>query len=184
MFACNEPIIAAINGDVVGIGIAMTLAAVFRSAAEGARVGFVLGRIGIVPEACSSWFLPRLVGIEKALEWCYTASLIPAAEAREAGLLRSVLPAADLLPEAQRLAHRRIDGRSSVAVAMTRQLLWRNSALSSPLDAHHVDSLMVHRLSRHDGCEGVRAFLEKRPAQLRSRVSQDMPPVFPWRKDE
>ena len=184
MYACNKPIIAAINGDAVGIGITMTLPADFRIAAEEARVGFVFARIGIVPEACSSWFLPRLVGIERALEWCYTASLIPAAEACEAGLFRSVVPARELLVEAYRLAHRLIDGRSPVAVAMTRQLLWRNSALPSPLDAHRIDSLVVHYLSRHDGHEGVRAFLEKRAPQFVSRVSLDMPPVFPWQEDQ
>jgi enoyl-CoA hydratase/carnithine racemase len=176
MYACNKPIIAAINGDAVGWR--HDAPADFRIAAEEARVGFVFARIGIVPEACSSWFLPRLVGIERALEWCYTASLIPAAEACEAGLFRSTVPAKELLAEAHRLAHRLIHGRSPVAVAMTRQLLWRNSALPSPLDAHCIDSLVVHYLSRHDGHEGVRAFLEKRAPQFVSRVSQDMPQCF------
>lgn len=184
IFACNKPVIAAINGDAVGIGITMTLAADFRIAAAGARMGFVFGRIGIVTEACSSWFLPRLVGLEQALEWCYTAELIPAEEAKRAGLVRAVVSADTLLPEAHRLAHRLIDGRSPVATAMTRQMLWRNSALGSPLDAHRIDSLVVHYLSRHDGKEGVQAFLEKRPAEFAARVSADMPPIYPWRDDQ
>jgi len=184
IFACNKPVVAAINGDAVGIGITMTLAADFRLAAEGARVGFVFGRIGIVPEACSTWFLPRIVGLETALEWCYTAGLISVEDARAAGLVRAVVPRERLLEEAQQLAHRLIDGRSPVAIAMTRQMLWRNSAASSPVEAHRIDSLAVHYLSRHDGREGVNAFLEKRPPTFGSRVSTGMPPVYPWREDQ
>ncbi|HEX4378373.1 MAG TPA: crotonase/enoyl-CoA hydratase family protein [Steroidobacteraceae bacterium] len=184
IFACNKPVIAAINGDAVGIGATMTLAADFRLCATSARFGFVFGRIGIVPEACSSWFLPRLVGIERALEWTLTADLVAADEAQRSGLVRAVVGDDELLPEARRLAHRLIDNRSPVAIAMTRQMLWRNSALSSPLEAHRIDSLVIHHLAKRDGKEGVQAFLEKRPARFASKVSSDMPSIYPWRQDQ
>jgi enoyl-CoA hydratase/carnithine racemase len=184
IFACNKPVIAAINGDAVGIGATMTLAADFRLCTTKARFGFVFGRIGIVPEACSSWFLPRLVGIERALEWTLTADLVSAEDAQRSGLVRAVVAAEELLPEARRLAHRLIDNRSPVAVAMTRQMIWRNSALASPLEAHQIDSLVVHHLAKRDGREGVQAFLEKRPARFNSKVSTDMPSIYPWREDQ
>jgi len=179
--ACLKPVIAAINGVAVGIGATMTLPMDVRLAAEGSRIGFVFGRIGIVPEACSSWFLPRLVGVSKALEWCYEAAPIEAEEARAAGLVRSVVPADRLLDEAHRLAHRFIDGKSPAALAMTRQLMWRNPALPHPLEAHKLDSLAVFYLQQKDGREGIRAFLEKRPAEFSSKASTDLPPfAYKW----
>jgi enoyl-CoA hydratase/carnithine racemase len=180
IFNCTKPVIAAINGDAVGVGATMTLPMDFRIAAEGARVGFVFARIGIVPESCSSWFLPRLVGLQRALEWCYSAELISAADAHACGLLRSVVPAENLLAEARALARRIIDSHSAVAIAITRQMLWRNSALPSPLEAHLVESLAVFELSQDDGREGVKAFLEKRSPKFVSKVSTNMPRVYPW----
>ena len=180
IFQCTKPVIAAINGDAVGVGATMTLPMDFRLATEGARIGFVFARIGIVPESCSSWFLPRLVGMQKALEWCYSAELISAADAQVAGLLRSVVTAENLLVEARALAQRIIGNHSAVAIAVTRQMLWRNSALPSPLEAHLVESLAVLELSQADGREGVQAFLEKRPPKFVSKVSSDMPQMYPW----
>jgi enoyl-CoA hydratase/carnithine racemase len=175
IFECLKPVIGAINGAAVGIGATMTLPMDVRLAAEGAKIGFVFGRLGIVPEACSSWFLPRLVGIPQALEWVYTAEPFDAAEGVRAGLLKAAVPGETLLDEARKLAHRFIDNRSPVAAALARQLIYRNGAEPHPLAAHRVDSLAMWHLSQHDGAEGVRAFLENRPAQFTSKVSTDMP---------
>jgi enoyl-CoA hydratase/carnithine racemase len=175
IYDCMKPVIGAINGAAVGIGATMTLPMDVRLAAEGAKIGFVFGRLGIVPEACSSWFLPRLVGIPQALEWIYTAEPFDAAEGVRAGLLKAAVPADRLLEEARKLAHRFIDSRSPVAVALARQLIYRNAAASHPLEAHRVDSLAMWHLSQGDGAEGVRAFLEKRTPQFTATVSQDLP---------
>ncbi len=177
IFACRKPVIAAINGAAVGVGATMTLAADFRMASERARIGFVFGRLGIVPEACSSWFLPRLVGMQQALEWCYTADIFDAAEGLRGGLLRSVHPPETLLAEAQAFAARLIAKRSPVAVAFTRQMLWRNAARAHPVEAHKVDSLAMFYASQADGKEGVRAFQEKRDAVFAGRASH-MPAFF------
>ena len=171
MFDCRKPVIAAINGAAVGIGATMTLAADFRMASERARIGFVFGRLGIVPEACSSWFLPRLVGMQQALEWCYTADIFAAEEGLRAGLLRSVHAPDALLPDAQAFATKLIANRSPVAVALTRQMLWRNAAQPHPVEAHRVDSLAMFHVSQADGREGVRAFLEKRAPVFEGRAS-------------
>lgn len=179
IFACKKPVIAAINGAAVGVGATMTLAMDVRLCSDRARIGFVFGKLGIVPEACSSWFLPRIVGISQALEWTYTADIFDAAEALRGGLVRAVLPAEQLLPEAYRLAHRFVDQRSPVAVALTRQLLYRNAALPDPLEAHELESLAMFYASVGDGKEGVRAFLEKRTPQFQGRASA-MPPFYPW----
>ncbi|MGH7018320.1 MAG: crotonase/enoyl-CoA hydratase family protein [Brevundimonas sp.] len=179
IYACKKPVIAAINGAAVGIGATMTLAMDIRMASERAKIGFVFGRLGIVPEACSSWFLPRLVGPQQALEWVLSADIFDAAEGLRGRLLRSIHAPNDLLAEAQALARKFIDGRSPVAVALTRQMMLRNSAASHPLAAHQVDSLAMFYASIGDGKEGVAAFLEKREPRFTSRAS-DMPPFYPW----
>ncbi len=181
IYDCMKPVIGAINGAAVGIGATMTLPMDVRLAAEGAKIGFVFGRLGIVPEACSSWFLPRLVGISQALEWVYAAEPFDAAEAVRGGLVKAALPPSQLLDEARKLAHRFIDQRSPVAVALARQMLYRNAAQAHPIEAHRVDSLAMWHLSQGDGAEGVRAFLDKRPPEFRSQVSRDLPPfVEEW----
>lgn len=177
--ACKKPVIAAINGAAVGIGATMTLAMDIRMASERAKIGFVFGRLGIVPEACSSWFLPRLVGPQQAMEWVLSADIFDAAEGLRGRLLRSIHAPDDLLAEAQALARKFIDGRSPVAVALTRQMMLRNSAQPHPLAAHQVDSLAMFYASIGDGKEGVAAFLEKREPRFTSRAS-DMPRFYPW----
>jgi enoyl-CoA hydratase/carnithine racemase len=179
IFACKKPVIAAINGPAVGIGATMTLAMDIRLASEKAKVGFVFGKIGIVPEACSSWFLPRIVGISQALEWTFSADIFDAEEAKRGGLVRSIHAPDQLLPEAYKLAHRFVDNRSPVSIALTRQMLYRNSAQRDPLEAHRVDSLAMFYSSVGDGKEGVRSFLEKRAPAFESRASA-MPPFYPW----
>ncbi len=175
IFNCKKPVIAAINGAAVGIGATMTLAMDFRLASEKARIGFVFGRIGIVPEACSSWFLPRLVGMQQALEWTYCADIFDAEEAKRGGLLRSIHAPDKLLEDARALAKRCTVNRSPAAVALTRQMMYRNSAQPHPLEAHRVDSLAVFYTSLKDGKEGVRAFLEKRDPKFTTAAS-DLPP--------
>jgi len=179
IFACTKPVIGAINGAAVGIGATMTLAMDFRLASEKARIGFVFGKLGIVPEACSSWFLPRIVGIQTALEWTYSADILDAQTAKEGGLVKAVYAPDQLLPEAYKLAHRFVDGKSPVAIALTRQMMYRNSAQPHPLEAHRVDSLAMFYTSIQDGKEGVKSFLEKRPAEFKGSTNS-MPPFFPW----
>lgn len=182
IYDCPKPVIAAINGPAVGIGATMTLPMDFRLASTNARIGFVFAKIGIVPEACSSWFLPRLVGMQRALEWTYTGDILSAQEAYEGGLVKSVHEPDQLLDEAYALAHRVSDNRSAVGIAVTRQMMYRNSAQPHPIEAHRIDSLGVFYASRADGREGVRAFREKRDPQFTSRVSRDMPPFYPWQE--
>lgn len=179
IFNCKKPVIAAINGAAVGIGATMTLAMDIRLASEKARMGFVFGRLGIVPEACSSWFLPRLVGPQQALEWVLSAEIFDAAEGLRGGLFRSVHAPEALLDEARALARKFIDGRSPVAVALARQMMLRNAAQPHPIEAHRVDSLAMFYTSVGDGKEGVAAFLEKREPQFTGKASQ-MPPFYPW----
>lgn len=180
IYRCTKPVIAAINGAAVGIGATMTLPMDVRIASEKARIGFVFGRLGIVPEACSTWFLPRIVGMSNALELVYSADILDAAHARELGLVREVVAPEDLLPTAYALAHRFIDGRSPVATALMRQMLYRNAAEPHPVEAHRVESLAMFYTSIGDGKEGVAAFLEKRPAEFSGRVPEDLPPFYPW----
>jgi enoyl-CoA hydratase/carnithine racemase len=183
IYDCMKPVIGAINGAAVGIGATMTLPMDVRLAAEGAKIGFVFGRLGIVPEACSSWFLPRLVGIPQALEWVYTAEPFDAAEAVRGGLVKAAVPAEQLLDEARKLAHRFIDQRSPVAIALARQMIYRNTAQPHPVEAHRIDSLAMWHLSQRDGAEGVRAFREKRAPQFTGTVSSDLPDfVAEWIK--
>jgi enoyl-CoA hydratase/carnithine racemase len=177
---CRKPVIAAINGDAVGIGATMTLAMDFRLATDKARIGFVFGRLGIVPEACSSWLLPRLVGQQTALEWTLTAEMVDAAMAKREGLLRSVHGDPDaMMAEAVGLAHRIVDKRSPVSIALTRQMMRRNPALPNPLEAHLIESLAMFYTSIGDGAEGVDAFLNKRPPRFSGEASS-MPPFYPW----
>ncbi len=179
IYACKKTVTAAINGAAVGIGATMTCAMDVRLGSTKARIGFVFGKIGIVPEACSSWFLPRIVGISQALEWCMSAEIFGPDEAKEAGLVRAVYEPDDLLPKAYELARKLSQGRSPVGIALTRQMLYRNSAMPSPLDAHRVDTLAMFYTSVGDGKEGVRAFLDKRAPSFASKASE-MPPFYPW----
>lgn len=179
IYDCKKPVIAAINGAAVGIGATMTCAMDIRLASEHARIGFVFNKIGITPEACSSWFLPRIVGISQALEWVYSADILKAEEAREGGFVKAVLPADQLLTEAYRIAAR-IAQHSPVAIALTRQMMYRNATQPHPLEAHKVDSLAMFYSSVTSGKEGVQSFLEKRPAEFTQRASSDMPPFYPW----
>ena len=179
IFECRKPVIAAINGPAVGVGATITLAMDVRLASEHARIGFVFGRLGITPEACASWFLPRLVGIQQALDWVYRAEPFDVSEAKAAGLIKAVYAPDRLLAEAQALARKYIDNRSPVATALARQMLYRNSALSHPLEAHRVESLAIFYASLADGDEGVRAFMQKRTPHFSGKAS-DMPSFYPW----
>jgi enoyl-CoA hydratase/carnithine racemase len=179
VYRCPKPVIGAVNGAAVGIGATMTLPMDVRLASESARIGFVFGRLGIVPEAASSWFLPRLVGISRALEWVYTADVLTAQQALEGGLVRSVHPPDELLDAAYDLARRFTAHRSPVATALARQMMWRNSAQPHPLEAHRVDSLAMFYTSVGDGREGVQAFREKRDPEFTGKASE-MPPFYPW----
>ncbi|PWJ27386.1 enoyl-CoA hydratase [Branchiibius hedensis] len=182
IYACTKPVIAAINGAAVGIGATMTLPMDIRLASTKARIGFVFGRLGIVPEATSSWFLPRIVGISRALEWTYAADILSPDEALAGGLVRSLHEPDQLLPAAYALARTFIDGRSPVGIALTRQMMYRNSAQPHPIEAHRIDSLAMYYTSFADGEEGVRAFLEKRDTEFTGRTSSDMPPFYPWQE--
>src|SRR4051794_16951225 len=175
-----KPVIAAINGPAVGVGITMTLPMDVRIAVEGAKIGFVFARRGIVPEACSSWFLPRLVGISQAMEWVATGRVFTTEEALVGGLVRSVHPADQVLGEARALAREIADNSAPVSVALARQLMWRMLGASHPMEAHRADSrAMFARGQSADAVEGVDSFLEKRPAQFSDRVSDGLPDVFP-----
>ena len=181
IFQCLKPVIAAINGPAVGVGSTMTLAMDIRLASDTARMGFVFARRGIVPEAASSFFLTRIVGIAQALEWCYTGRVFDAAEAREGRLVRAVVPADQLLAEATKLAREIADNTAPVSVALTRQMLWRGLGFQHPMDAHRVDSRAILARGRSgDAVEGVTSFLEKRRPNYPDKVSSDMPDFYPW----
>ena len=184
IFDCPKPIIAAFNGPAVGVGVTMTLPMDIRIASEEARFGFVFARRGLVPEAASSWFLPRIVGISKALEWTFSGKVFSAEEAKDGGLIRSVHPANKLMNEAYKLAQEIIDNTSPVSVALTRQMLWKMLGADHPMEAHKVDSRLIYELGKaEDAKEGVKSFLEKRSPKFPSKVSKDMPKFFPWWKD-
>ncbi|WP_022672657.1 crotonase/enoyl-CoA hydratase family protein [Novosphingopyxis baekryungensis] len=185
LFEMHKPVIAAINGAAVGIGATMTLAMDVRLASDDARFGFVFARRGIVPEAASSWFLPRLVGLQRALEWCMTGRIFGAGEAQDAGLVLGVKSADELLPAAYALAREIAENSAPVSVALTRQMLWRMAGESHPMAAHRIDSRGVYRRSRSsDAKEGVASFLEKRLPNYEDKVSRDMPDFYPWWQEE
>lgn len=176
IFACKKPVIGAINGAAVGIGVTMTLPMDFRLASETARFGFVFARRGIVPEAASSWFLPRLVGISQALDWCYSGRVFGAEEALRGGLVRSLHAPDDLLPAARALAHELTAESAPVSIALTRAMMWRMLGAPHPMDAHRVDSRAIWDRGRSaDAKEGVASFLAKRPAVYPDKVSDGVP---------
>lgn len=180
IFESKKPVIGAINGAAVGVGVTMTLPMDIRVASEAAKFGFVFAKRGIVPEAASSWFLPRLVGISQAAEWCYTGRIIGADEALRGRLVRSVHPADELLDVARSIALEIADGTAPVSVALTRQMLWRMLGADHPMEAHRVDSRAINsRGASADASEGVMSFLEKRPARFPVTVSEGLPDVFP-----
>ncbi|MBL9096058.1 MAG: crotonase/enoyl-CoA hydratase family protein [Alphaproteobacteria bacterium] len=181
IFECLKPVIGAINGPAVGIGVTMQLPMDVRIASDAARFGFVFARRGIVPEACSSWFLPRLVGISKAMEWCATGRVFGADEALAGGLVSKVVRPDELLPAAHALAREIADNTAPVSVALTRQMLWRMLGADHPMEAHKIDSRAIYARGRQgDAKEGVVSFLEKRPANYPDKVSKDMPTFYPW----
>jgi len=181
IFECPKPIIAAINGPAVGVGVTMTLPMDIRLASEDAKFGFVFARRGLVPEAASSWYLPRLVGISKALEWTYSGKVFNATEAKEGGLIRSIHKPEELLNEARLIANEIIQSSSSVSVSLTRQMLWRMLGADHPMEAHKIDSRLIYELGRgEDVKEGVNSFLEKRSPDFPNKVSEDMPESYPW----
>jgi enoyl-CoA hydratase/carnithine racemase len=186
IFASKKPVIAAINGPAVGVGVTMTLPMDIRLASENAKLGFVFARRGIVPEACSSWFLPRIVGMSQAAEWVYTGRVFPASEALRAGLLRSVHPPDELLPAAHELAVEIAENTSPVSVALSRQMMWRMLTVDHPMQAHRVDSRGINsRGASEDAREGVVSFLEKRAPAFPLKVSTDLPDIFPnWEEPE
>ncbi len=181
IFECRKPVIAAINGAAVGVGATMTLPMDVRIASSAARFGFVFARRGIVPEACSSWFLPRVVGISQALEWTYSGRVFNADEALAGRLVSRVVAPDDLLPTAYALAREIADNTSAVSIALTRAMMWRMLGADHPMAAHEVDSPLVFSTGRNaDAAEGVSAFLQKRPAHFTLSPSRDMPDSYPW----
>ncbi|MEO0642806.1 MAG: crotonase/enoyl-CoA hydratase family protein [Pseudomonadota bacterium] len=181
LFESTKPLISACNGVAVGVGVTMQLAMDIRLASVTARYGFVFARRGIIPEAASSWFLPRLVGIARALEWCYSGRVFDAEEAKDGGLVRSIHEPGLLMNEAREIAREIAQNTSAVSVAMTRAMMWRLMNADHPMEAHKIDSRAIYRLSRGaDAREGIASFLEKRPPDYPGRVSEDMPDFYPW----
>jgi enoyl-CoA hydratase/carnithine racemase len=184
IFECLKPVIAAVNGPAVGVGVTMQLAMDIRLASENARFGFVFSRRGIVPEACSSWFLPRVVGISQALEWAFSGRVFPPEEAIAGGLVSKVYAPDKLIPAARALAREIADNTSQVSVALIRQMFWKMLGADHPMEAHKIDSRGIFaRGASPDVKEGVVSFHEKRPAKFPDRISKDMPPYFPWWKE-
>ena len=181
IFESKKPVIAAINGPAVGVGVTMTLPMDIRIASSAARFGFVFARRGIVPEACSSWFLPKVVGLSRAAEWLYTGRVFDAAEALAGGLVSRVVPPEDLLPAAMALAREIADNTSAVSVALSRQMLWRMAGADHPMEAHKVDSRGIFAMGASpDVAEGIAAFKEKRAPRFTMKASTDMPDFYPW----
>ncbi len=184
IFRSLKPVIAAMNGSAVGIGASMTLPMDVRILADGAKVGFVFGARGIVPDGAASWFLPKVVGISRALEWCLTGRVFDAAEALEGGLVRSVVPADEVLSVATALAEEMAGNVAPVSAVITRRLLWDMVGAEHPMAAHRIDSRAIYETGRMaDAAEGVSAFLEKRPARWSLSPSRDLPSWFPWSED-
>src|SRR3954451_1011438 len=180
IFRSTKPVIAAINGPAVGVGVTMTLPMDIRLASDAAKFGFVFARRGIVPEACSSWFLPRVVGISRAAEWVYTGRVFGADEAKAGGVVRSVHEPDDLLPAARAIGREIAESTAPVSVALSRQMLWRMLGADHPMEAHKIDSRAIDtRGASEDVREGVSSFLEKRPANYPMKVSSGMPDWFP-----
>lgn len=181
IFDMKKPVIAAINGPAVGFGITLTLPMDVRLASTAARIGFVFARRGVVPEACSTWFLPRLVGISQAAEWVYTGRVFSAEEALAGGLVSRIVAPDALLPTARQLALEIAQNTSAVSVTLARQMMWKLLGADHPAEAHRLDSLAMFWTGRSaDAREGIRAFLEKRPARFTLRPSADLPPFYPW----
>ncbi len=181
IYECLKPVIAAVNGPAVGVGVTMQLAMDVRIASDNARFGFVFSRRGIVPEACSSWFLPRIVGISQALEWAFSGRVFSAKEALEGRLVSKIYPPNELVPTARALAREIADNTSQVSVALIRHMMWKMLGADHPMEAHKVDSKGIFvRGASADVREGVASFLEKRPAKFPEKVSKDMPSYFPW----
>jgi enoyl-CoA hydratase/carnithine racemase len=181
IFKCLKPVIAAVNGPAVGVGVTMQLAMDVRLASENARFGFVFARRGLVPEACGTWFLTRVVGISQALEWTLTGRVFSAHEALEGRLIKKIYKPEELLPAARALAREIADNTAPVSVALTRQMLWQMLCADHPIEAHKIDSRAIRsRGASADAKEGVTSFLEKRPAKFPNKVSTDMPSFFPW----
>ena len=184
IFECKKPIIAAINGAAVGIGATMTLPMDIRLCSTKAKFGFVFARRGIVPEACSSYFLPRVVGISQALEWCYSGRVFPGDEALAGGLVRSIHQPDDLLAAAKVIAREIADNTSAVSVTLIRQMMWKMLGADHPMEAHKIDSRGIYYAGKAaDAKEGVESFLEKRTAKFPLKVSEDMPEFYPWWED-
>jgi enoyl-CoA hydratase/carnithine racemase len=184
IYRCLKPLIAAINGPAIGIGVTMTLPMDIRLASDKAKIGFVFVRRGIVPEAASSYFLPRVVGISRALEWCYSGRVYPAEEMKNGGLIRAIHAEGELLPAAREIAQEIVENAAPVSIALTRQMMWRGLGVDDPMEAHKIESrAIVSRGRSADAAEGVSSFLEKRHPLFPGRVSQDMPSYFPWWRD-
>ncbi|MDT2005810.1 enoyl-CoA hydratase [Rhodococcus opacus] len=181
LFACTRPLVAAVNGDAVGLGVTMTLPMDIRIAADRTRFGFVFSQRGIVPEACSSWFLPRVVGISRAIEWTTSGRLVGAEEALEAGLVREVVPPEEVVSVAARYATELVEAGAPTSVAAIRQMMWHGLTQSHPVEAHRVESDLVRRLgSGPDAAEGIRAFIDKRPARFPTPVTEGLRPFRKW----
>ncbi len=181
LFKCKKPLIAAVNGAAVGIGATMLLPMDTRICSDQACFGFVFAKRGIVPEAASSWFLPRLIGINKALELCYTGKVISAEEAKEIRLVSEILNQDKLIDRALEIAKEFTAESSQISIALTRQMMWRMLGADDPMEAHKIDSRAVFELGQsREAIEGVNSFLEKRPPSFPGKVSKDMPSFFPW----
>ena len=181
IFESKKPVIGAINGPAVGVGVTMTLPMDIRIASSSARFGFVFSRRGIVPEACSSWFLPRIVGIQQALAWTFSGRVFPAEEALRGGLVQEVVAPEELIPRARAIAAEIAENTAPVSVALTRQMMWRMLGADHPMEAHKIDSRGIAQLGvSADVREGVESFLEKRPPEFSMKPSEDMPDFYPW----